>query len=615
MELYLGINFENHDTAVFFLNPQENSVFGISTERISRFKHDKIFPISAIQKYLDYTKIDANSVKKLYCGNSKVMQKSKRYRLNEYERELFMRELIGEKYLKGYLKGLREFQAKSPLRQSLQLLSKGKLKTYKNLQNSNETDFQINMMRSELKKFFPQAEIIIEYVDHEECHAVSSYVVSPFKEDALLITMDGHGDHNCFSRAYVVKNGEMKQISQSTSPDKFFQFTGKYTEYIDECSIGGMYSYFTYKLGFTPNADEGKVEALAAFGTHENEIYEKLLKCFSVRKENNQIEIIVNKEESELQFSQDEFNRFIKEYKKEDIAAAVQKFLEVIMMEYINGLIEISDIRNLCFSGGIFANVILNLRVFEEITPHIHIVPAMADDGSAEGACYKVYLNNQHKFEDLYWIKDQYMPYYGTSYSREEILKALQKNTGTIKFEDFQDTWPEKAAALVAEGKVGALFHGRMEWGPRALGNRSIVADCRDSEITKKINGSIKNRPLFQPFCPSILEEDRDRLFEKSYPNKHMTCAFRMRQENIDKIPASVHVDGTGRAQFVEEADNPMYYRYLKELKRLTGFGVSINTSFNKHGRTIVETPDDAIRDFLDTNMDFVMIEGYLITR
>jgi carbamoyltransferase len=154
-----------------------------------------------------------------------------------------------------------------------------------------------------------------------------------------------------------------------------------------------------------------------------------------------------------------------------------------------------------------------------------------------------------------------------------------------------------------------------MEWGPRALGNRSIVADCRSEEITKKINGSIKNRPFFQPYCPSILEEERERLFEKSYPNKHMTCAFRMRQEHRNNIPASVHVDGTGRAQFVEEKDNPMYFRYLKELKKLTGYGVSINTSFNKHGRTIVETPKDAIQDFLDTNMDFVMIEGYLVTR
>jgi carbamoyltransferase len=206
------------------------------------------------------------------------------------------------------------------------------------------------------------------------------------------------------------------------------------------------------------------------------------------------------------------------------------------------------------------------------------------------------------------------MPYFGTSYSPEEILAALKTETG-IKYTYLEDSWPEKAAELVAEGKVGALFHGRMEWGPRALGNRSIIADCRDPEITKKINGSIKNRPLFQPFCPSILEEERERLFEKSYPNKHMTCAFRMKQEFRDKIPASVHVDGTGRAQFVEEKDNPMYYRYLKELKRLTGYGVSINTSFNKHGRTIVETPKDGIRDFLDTNMDFVMMEGYLITR
>jgi len=614
MELYLGINFESHDTAVYVMDPQKQDVFAISAERISRFKHDTIFPLKALEKYLTYSGIDVNQVDRIICGNSKMSQKSMRIWLNHYEREMFFRDLFQEKYIKGYKSKRAEFQSASSLKKFLTLFFKGKYRTYRNIERSEETIFQGDLLIQVLQKYFPKAKIELQYFDHEECHAISSYVTSPFEREALLITMDGHGDHNCFSRAYVVKNNAMELVSESISPDRFLSFTGKYTQYWDECSIGGMYTYFTWKLGFAPNADEGKVEALAAFGNHDNEIYQKLWKCFSITENAVNIGIKVHKEEAEILFSQDEFNDFMKRLKKEDIAAAIQKFLEEFMLLYIKKLIARTGIKKLCFSGGVFANVILNLRVFEELTEEIYIIPAMADDGSAEGACYAAYLAQDRKLDELAWMKQKHMPYFGTAYSRQQVLDVL-KTKQQVNCDDLKDQWPEKAAELVASGKIGAVFHGRMEWGPRALGNRSIVADCRNPEITKKINGSIKNRPLFQPFCPSILEEDRERLFEKSYPNKHMTCAFRMKEEFRDKIPASVHIDGTGRAQFVEEKDNPMYYRYLKELKRLTGFGVSINTSFNKHGRTIVETPEDAIQDFLDTNMDFAIIEGYLITR
>jgi carbamoyltransferase len=614
MELYLGINFEGHDTAIYIIDKQKQEVFAISTERVTRFKHDTIFPLPAIEKYIERSGIDPETVKRIICGNSKVMQKSSRTRRNHYEKEMFLRDYFHEKYLKGYKAKRGAFESNSGLKRSLDLFLKGKYRTYRNIEKSEETIFQKDNIVAILQKYFPKAEIELQYFDHEECHAISSYITSPFQDEALLITMDGHGDHNRFSRVYAVREHQMELVSESISPDKFIYFTGKYTQYWDECSIGGMYTYFTWKLGFTPNADEGKVEALAAFGNYENEIYDKLWRCFSICENAINIGIQVHKEEAEILFNQDAFNEFIKQYKKEDIAAAIQKFLEEFMLQYIKKLIDKTGIKKLCFSGGVFANVILNLRIFEELTEQIYIIPAMADDGSAEGACYAAYLNKASSLKDLSWLKQKQMPYFGTSYSSDEILLSLKTETG-IKYTYLQDSWPEKAAELVASGKVGAIFHGRMEWGPRALGNRSIIADCRDPEITKKINGSIKNRPLFQPFCPSILEEDRERLFEKSYPNKHMTCAFRMKKEFRDKIPASVHVDGTGRAQFVEEKDNPMYYRYLKELKRLTGYGVSINTSFNKHGRTIVETPKDAIRDFLDTNMDFVLMEGYLITR
>jgi len=167
----------------------------------------------------------------------------------------------------------------------------------------------------------------------------------------------------------------------------------------------------------------------------------------------------------------------------------------------------------------------------------------------------------------------------------------------------------------VSEGKICSLFHGRMEFGPRALGNRSIIANAMLEESRDKINSTVKKRPAYQPFCPSILEEERERLFESSFPHKHMAIAFRMKEKHIKKLPCAVHIDGTARPQFVDKRDNPNYYRYLKALKKMTGYGVSLNTSFNLHGRTIVRTPKDAVIDFIDCNLDELFIEGYRVTR
>jgi carbamoyltransferase len=163
------------------------------------------------------------------------------------------------------------------------------------------------------------------------------------------------------------------------------------------------------------------------------------------------------------------------------------------------------------------------------------------------------------------------------------------------------------------EKKIGALVMGKAEFGPRSLGNRSIIAVTDDDQVQKFINSNIKKRPSFQPFCPSILYEEKDRLFETSYFNKHMTCAFKMKEEHIGKIPASVHVDGTARVQFVNEEVNPHFYKLLKLIKKKTGYGVLINTSYNLHGRTIVRTANDALTDFIDCNLDFLVLGNYLV--
>ena len=194
-------------------------------------------------------------------------------------------------------------------------------------------------------------------------------------------------------------------------------------------------------------------------------------------------------------------------------------------------------------------------------------------------------------------------------------MNELKKYSEEVVWEDRNDTWPEDAAIDILNSNIIAIFQGKMEFGPRALGNRSILADPRDPKVREKMNLKIKRRPYFQPFCPSILETDREKLFIESYPNKHMTMAFRFREEFRNLFPSACHIDGTARPQFVENVDNPNYFRLLSEIKRNIGHGIVVNTSFNLHGRAMVMNPEQAMQDFLDCNLDALFIEGYKVTR
>ena len=208
------------------------------------------------------------------------------------------------------------------------------------------------------------------------------------------------------------------------------------------------------------------------------------------------------------------------------------------------------------------------------------------------------------------------MPYFPERPIRGwKCLTAFTARRGEICFEDLGQMWPEEIADRIHAGAIGAIFQGRMEWGPRALGNRSILVSPINPRAKEIVNGKIKRRPFFQPVCPSMLANEMERLFERAYLNKHMTCAFKMRPDFQSILQSAVHVDGTSRVQFVSQTDNPALFRILVRLKELSGYGVVLNTSFNMHGRTIVESPEDALRDFLDTGLDFLVIEGYLVTR
>ena len=606
--IIIGSKFWGHDSSVFMVMPKEKRVAALQTERVTRYKHDRAFAVPALTKLIEREGIDASSVKHVvFCNSFKVLQEAQLPE-NMYEIEMLFRKHFRSPYHKDVEAARGHFNVMSKVAQVWDLF--GSIAGWQVLLQKSLLTIRIKKVRpledierALLTKLFPNANIDIRFYEHEYTHASCAALTAPFSE-ALVWSFDGWGD-KLFSQVYTFRDNTLQLVAQS--PSDFVASDLKiFPNFLP--SLGGIYSYFTAQLGFVPEADEGKVEALAAYGKPILSLLAELHDLVSV---DSNLSMAIDRTKVVVTLADERFKKLLEEHSKEDISATVQKFLEEVTLAYVPKLVEKTGIKNIVLAGGVAANVINNLSIYEHISKHIHITPAMGDDGSAQGAAFA------HLMEtgvDSSWIKKMEMPYYETQYSKAEVEKVLQNNT-RITYKDLGDTWPEQVGQMLVSGKIGAIFHGRAEWGPRALGHRSIVADTRRKDFRDVINKTIKKRPLFQPFCPSMLAEEKDRLFESAYLNKHMTTAFRLKKEFWDVLPSAIHIDGTARVQFVEEKDDANYYRLLKKVKELTGYGVVINTSFNKHGRTIVESPQDAIQDFLDTDMDYVVIEGFLVNR
>ncbi|TLP38530.1 carbamoyltransferase C-terminal domain-containing protein [Arcobacter arenosus] len=601
MKLYIGMKFFGHDTNVVVICPEKNYIFAISTERVTRYKHDTIYPIKILENIFEYTKLEKSLIKNIvFCLAEKDYAKKLNFS-NWYEYETALREFYNLKYKGELVRKHNSFKLLSLDEQELiynQSYAGKKLFEIKKSQQKNAVTISEEVSKY-INKIFDLSLNEIEYFDHHKSHALGSFVLSPY-EHAIAITFDGAGD-GYFSKVFLC------------SKDKFEYKVGSKRKnfYLDDIdcgnSLGNIYEYFTLKLGFHRFSEEGKVEALAAYGNFDNEIFYKLKECLLFDRSNLTLDI--DQKLLYKYFNKLAFDDYLIKFSKVDIAAAVQKFLEISIVNYISSIVKKYKIKNIVLSGGVFANVIVNMRIFEEVTNNIYIIPAMSDDGLGLGSICLKLLEETKLEENISWIRKYNTQYLGTSYSKEEIISVL-KNTANIFYKDLGKDWMKKTAEYIHNDEVGAIFHGKMEWGPRALGNRSILGNPLNKNSINKLNVEVKNRPFYQPFCPSIMIDERERLFENSYINKDMTCAFIMKEEFIDKIPCAVHIDNTARVQFVTHESNPNYYKILSEFKNLTGYGVLLNTSFNKHGRTIIESPQDAIDDFLDTGLNFLMIEG-----
>ena len=278
-------------------------------------------------------------------------------------------------------------------------------------------------------------------------------------------------------------------------------------------------------------------------------------------------------------------------------------------------LAERTGMKAVCLAGGVAFNCVANGKIFDRTSfEQVYVHPAAGDAGLAVGAAF--YVWHQILGKPRAFVMDH--AYWGPGYSREEIRRAIDANglgKDACQIEELtEDNLMQRTAAIVADGKILGWFQGRAEWGPRALGNRSIVTDPRRPEMKDILNRRIKHREIFRPFAPSILAEKTGEWFEKSYPSPFMTLAYSVRPEKRDKIPAPTHVDGTGRLQTVTREANPRYWGLIKAFEKLTGVPVVLNTSFNDN-EPIVCSPDEALDCFQRTRMDALVLGDFLITR
>lgn len=447
-------------------------------------------------------------------------------------------------------------------------------------------------------------------IEHHIAHMASAFLVSDF-EKAAILSIDGFGDFRSAMWGVGDKNS-VKMLNKVTFPH----------------SLGILYTAFTQYLGFLKYGDEYKVMGLAPYG--KPAYLDKIRKVVTLNKDgtyeldldyfvHHKLGANMTWESGEPILDNIYSNKLIEEFGNErkpqevlterhkDIAASLQAFLEEAEMALLNALYEQTKLPNLCLAGGVGFNSVANGKILKN-TPfkHIFIQPAAGDSGTAIGAAYYIY-NKILRHKRNFVTQNTYL---GNEYTDEAVEEAF-KNSG-LKFTYYneQDLFSVTAGHL-SNGKVVGWFQGKMEFGPRALGNRSILADPRNAQMKDILNARVKNRESFRPYAPSVLEEDAGDYFEDVISSPYMLMVFKVRDEKRGVIPAVTHHDGTSRVQTVSKKTNERFWSLLNEFKKITGVPVLLNTSFNEN-EPIVYSPTDAIGCFLRTKIDVLVIGNYI---
>jgi len=459
---------------------------------------------------------------------------------------------------------------------------------------------EVDKIKASDKLGFPFPKMV--YIDHHQAHAASAYFVSPYDNAAILI-LDLMGE-SASTSLLIGKGNQISKLKEIKYPH----------------SIGLLYASITDYLGFKVCNDEYKVMGLASFG--DMSLYDEFrkivrlkpggeyeidLKYFTFHKTGRSIRSV-----SELFISKYGLPRkhgeIITQHHK-NIAAALQKLTEEIVLNLTEYLYRTVNVDNLCIAGGVGLNSVANGRILKQgLFKNIYIQPSSHDAGCAIGCAYYVYNQMQGNKKKFIMEHD----YYGPEYTDKQIEAVLHNSKVNYK---YCDEIEKETAKLLAAGKIIGWFQGRMEFGPRALGNRSILADPTRADMMDIINKWVKHREDFRPFAPAIMEEEAKDYFDISCSSPFMLFVVPVKKNMRKKIPAVTHVDGTARVQTVSKKNNPKFWGLISEFKKITGVPVVLNTSFNVMGEPIVCTPADALRCFFSTGIDYLVMDNYLISK
>ncbi len=594
MSTILGISAFYHDSAAAIIKDGE-IIAAAQEERFTRKKHDSGFPKNAIKFLLSEVNFKLNEIDNIVF----------------FEKPFLKFERLLETYMAFAPKGFKSFALAMPIWLREKLFQK---------------KFLFDLLK-QLDKEFTDIEKI-KFSEHHFSHAASAFYPSPFNE-AVILTLDGVGEWATTTIA-IGKENKINMVKEIHFPH----------------SIGLLYSAFTYYIGFKVNSGEYKVMGLAPYG---KPIYkEKILKNLIDVKNDGSFKLdmsyfnyatgltMTNKKFSNL------FGQPVRSPDKDlltqfhmDIAASVQAVIEEIILKLTRKISEDYKIKNLCLAGGVALNCVANGKILKKrIFENIWIQPASGDAGGSLGAALGYWyheLNNSRKFDNKDKMKGSYL---GPKYSNEKVesdLKNLKANFK--KLDDDQIT--KNVAELLADQKTVGWFQGRMEFGPRALGCRSILADPRSEQMQKELNLKIKFRESFRPFAPSVLSEKVNNFFELNCPSPYMLLVadikrnlrFKMTSDQeklfgIEKLnvkrstlPAITHVDYSARVQTVHKETNLKYFNLINKFNELTGCPVLVNTSFNIRGEPIVCTVSDAFRCFMGTNLDVLVCENFIMLK
>jgi carbamoyltransferase len=555
----LGINYAKlHDSSACLVRDGE-LIFAVAEERISRLKHDPRFPSNAIQACLDFARISASQLDDICFGWPPVGS--------------------------GFRHDLRCFATgKMPI-SSLNLLSAGTHFLSMSHQGSGAKVFA---------RQFGAVKARVRFVDHHFAHAISAYAYSGFS-DAAVVVMDGRGAWEATS-IWHGRDGRLEHVLTIPFPDSLGFFYGEFTEY----------------LGFHRNSDEWKVMGLAPYGQpgvdlrafidFEHQPYRVRSKRLFTDASGRFTEMIARLGPSRAAESEIDDRH-------KNVAHAVQDACEVAMMNVVRMAIEKTRSRNFCLAGGVALNSKANGKIAASIPlDNIFVQPAASDDGVALGAALVPYLDRGGRLPN----KPMRHAYLGPSFEDDAIETTLR--TYKLRYTLLRDP-ATTAAELLSSGKILGWFQGRMEFGPRALGSRSILADPRDSEMNVKVNNAVKFREWWRPFAPSLKKESAQEFLESATDSPFMILTAQVRPEKRKIIPSVTHVDGSARPQTVEEKINPLYWRLIDKFGQRTGVPVVMNTSFNLRGEAIVNTPTEAIRTFFSSGMDALVIGSFLVEK